>query len=173
MTTPYLSMSDEKLMMHYQNEEHLAFNEIYNRYSRKVYSYLNKRLKSKEEIDDIFQSIFVKFHKQRANYNNKFSLSQWIFTICRSELLDHIKSPKKVLLELDENLISSVNSENTDGIALDLSELSQNEQVAIKLRYYHDQDYDEISDVLNSSQSNARKLVSRGINKLRKKLGAR
>jgi RNA polymerase sigma factor (sigma-70 family) len=171
MENPFSHLEDEKLMELYKNGENMAFEVIYLRHKNRVYSYLDKRLSDKNIIEDIFQSIFVKFHKSRNLYNNKYSLLKWIYTICRSELLDSLKKNKIKLVQLTEDqLVVEAISDNNQ-IDLDaVKSLSEKEKIAIKLRYYSDEDFLEISKALETSEANSRKLVSRGIKKLKIKL---
>lgn len=170
MDNPFSNLTDEDLMELYQNGDALAFETIYYRHKDKIYTYLQKRLTNKEQIDDLFQSILVKFHKSRHLYEKKYLLLKWLYTICRSELLDFAKKRKVQLVELNDKHIGISTEEEDRQIDIDCeSTLSEKEKNAIKLRYYSDQDFNEISKVLNTSESNTRKIISRGLKKLRLK----
>ena len=167
---PYSHLSDEELMKLYQKGENMAFEVIYNRNKGRIYSYLNKRMSDASAIDEVFQNILLKFHNSRMNYDSKYPLGKWIFTISRSELLDFRKKRKFVYEDLkDEHLVSEVQdaSENVD--LNDVKNLSENEKSAISLRYYSEKDFLEISKLLDVSESNVRKLISRGLKKVRLK----
>ncbi|MGB0454057.1 MAG: RNA polymerase sigma factor [Bacteriovoracaceae bacterium] len=171
MGNPFSHLEDEKLMELYKNGENMAFEVIYLRHKDRVYSYLDKRLSDKNIIEDIFQSIFVKFHNSRHLYSSKHPLLKWIYTICRSELLDSIKKNKAKFVQLSEDQLSVEPTELNDKIDLDSSKtLSEKEKQALKLRYYSEEDFIEISKALKTSEANSRKLVSRGIKKLKAKL---
>jgi RNA polymerase sigma-70 factor (ECF subfamily) len=149
----------------------MAFEVIYTRHKDKIFTYLNKRINDKNLIEDIFQCILVKFHKSRHRYSSEHHLLKWIYTICRSELLDSIKKNKAQLIELqDEHLISYPKEEDNELNLDQISTLSENEREALKLRYYSEEDFSKISKILNTSETNSRKLVSRGIKKLKAKL---
>lgn len=171
MGNPFSHLEDEKLMELYKNGENMAFEVIYLRHKDRVYSYLDKRLSDKNIIEDIFQSIFVKFHNSRHLYSSKHPLLKWIYTICRSELLDSIKKNKAKFVQLSEDQLSVEPTELNDKIDLDsIKTLSKKEKQALKLRYYSEEDFIEISKALKTSEANSRKLVSRGIKKLKAKL---
>lgn len=171
MGNPFSHLEDEKLMELYKNGENMAFEVIYLRYKDQIYAYLHKRLHDKNLIDDVFQSIFVKFHKSRYLYKSEHPLLKWIYTICRSELLDTLKKSKGNFVQLnDEPLITKpIKSENEVNID-SIKSLTEKERLAIKLRYYSEDDFKDISKALNTSEANSRKLVSRGIKKLKDKL---
>ena len=48
-------------------------------------------------------------------------------------------------------------------------QLSEKEKSALKGRYYSDKDFSEIAQILKTSESNTRKIISRGLKKLRTK----
>ena len=173
MGNPFSHLKDEKLMELYKNGENMAFEVIYLRHKDRIYSYLDKRLFDKNAIDDIFQGIFIKFHKSRKLYNSDYPLLKWIYTICRSELLDSLKKNKLKLVQLSDDLLAVEATEpnlTTDKVDIDsIKSLSDKEKQALKLRYYSDEDFVGISKALNTSEANSRKLVSRGIKKLKAK----
>lgn len=170
MANPYSHLDDKKLMSLYQDGESKAFEVLYQRHESRVYTYLHRRLKNKEAIDDIFQNIFSKFHKARLRYDSKYEVLQWIYTISRNELLDYLKKKSIVTTPFVEELIT-IEKEEVE-LPFEISEekkLSQKEKEAISLRYFEDRDYEEISKILETSDSNVRKIISRAIKKLRSK----
>ena len=170
MGNPFSHLEDEKLMELYVQGNYEAFEVIYGRHKDKVYTYLSKRLTDKNSIEDVFQNIFIKFHKSKQNYNPKFTLMKWIYTISKSELLDHLKKKKVTEVEFKET--DAPLSTEAEGERLDLSNepgLNEKEKKAIDLKFYSDQDYDQISQTLNTSKANVRKIISRGLKKLRLK----
>ena len=167
---PYSHLSDEELMKLYQKGENMAVEMIYNRNKGRIYSYLNKRMSDDSAIDEVFQNILLKFHNSRMNYDPKYPLGKWIFTISRSELLDFKKKRKFVYEDLkDEHLVSEVQDASKNVDLNDVKNLSENEKSAISLRYYSEKDFLEISKLLDVSESNVRKLISRGLKKVRLK----
>ena len=130
----------------YQKGENMAFEVIYNRNKGRIYSYLNKRLPNDNSIDEVFQNILLKFHNSRMNYDSKYTLGKWIFTISRSELLDFKKKKKFIYDELKDEHLAAEPDETDKKIDLDdVKNLSENEKNAISLRYYSDKDFHEIS----------------------------
>ena len=73
--------TDEELMHLYLSGEILAFEELYKRLSPRVYSYVLKKLESRQDADEIHQAVFLKFHNSRHNYDFKYTVLQWLFVI--------------------------------------------------------------------------------------------
>ncbi len=167
------TITDEQLMEKYKKGEYMAFEALYHRHKATVFSYLGKRLKDEESRNEVFQNIFLKFHRTKDNYDSKHLFIKWLYTISRSELFDYCKKKKLATRPLNEekDLPSETISEDEREIDLDnIKSLTKKEKEAVKLRYYSEQDYNSISQELAVSQSNARKLVSRGISKIKSKL---
>lgn len=165
-------LTDEKLMKLYQEGDYDAFVLIYQRCQGRVLSYLRKHLKDMNAVEDIFQNIFVKFHKSRTKYNSNYPLLAWLYTICRCELLDYLKKPTLRYVELREE--HATTTEQTTTVHLDIDRekhLTAREKSILKLKYFSDQDYKEIAQTLGFTHVSVRKTSSRGIKKLRLKYG--
>lgn len=171
---PYLdaeNFTDEQLMYAYVEGDNMAFEALYYRHNEKVYNYIAKRLDNPQNCDEVFQRTFIKLHRFRDKYDSRHIFLKWLYTIARSELQDFLKKKRIETVFLEPDSFSS-NIDKTDTEEMkELSSLSEKEQQAINLRFYEDEEYREISKKLNTSESNARKIISRAIGKLRKQLG--
>jgi len=159
---------DEELMLAYREGNTSAFNELYGRYAGRVYSYLQKRVFDRTERDDLFQAIFLKLHKSRYLYDSKFQFAPWLFTICRTALLDFLKAKKPAIVH-EPVKTSSIDSTLT--VSETVNELSERQRSAIEMRYSEGLDFSEIADRLKISSTNARQLISRAVRKLRRDHG--
>lgn len=177
VTNPFLHLDDKELMLKYQSGNHMAFDVIYSRHKDKVYQYLFKRLHHSDDVDDVFQKVFIKFHKSRQLYQSQYDVLPWLYTITRSEFLDYIKrqkiSGKSFSEAFNEELHTSISNDQNPNFGIEdidsESSLTKNEKEALKQRYYNDQDFQEIAQILQTTTANSRKLISRGLKKLREK----
>lgn len=169
---PFEGLPDEKLMDYYQKGESLAFEVLYQRHKAKVYGYLRRRMPNSSDVAEVFQNVFMKVHKSRKQYDRSYTLAQWLFTITRSELLDYAKKKRVKTVSLEENMSHEEQVAVARELELDLDQvdLTAREQKLIDLRFFSDMDYDEISEQLNVSQANARKILSRALAKIRKSM---
>ncbi|WP_372651513.1 RNA polymerase sigma factor [Halobacteriovorax sp.] len=159
-------MNDEQLMIKYQDGDHQAFEVLYLRHESKVYAYLRKRLPDQDQVEEVFQNTFLKVHKSRHHFNPKFLFIQWLYTVARSELLDFCKKKKVVHIEYIDQ--GEAKEEIDSDLDLDnYKNLSDKEKELLSLKFISDNDYEEISNALNISQSNARKIFSRAIKKIK------
>lgn len=180
------ALSDEKLMEIYQQGNDGAFEILYGRHSARVYGFLKTRFQDKGAVDDAFQLTFLKLHQARAQFDPAFPFAPWLFSICRSALAQQLRKTKRNRedsspeseLELlavaaageAQCITAGASSEATlpparDRLALD--RLSEDQRMAVELRYFEELPFDEIARRLEKSEGNIRQLVSRGVRKLR------
>ena len=164
------SLSDEKLMVLYQNGDETAFSEIYARHSKKVYAFLRKRLHQEELVNDTYQDVFVKIHRSKHLYNSSLPLLPWLFTITRSVMIDNLRKIQKNITEenFDLNSLSIEPTLNLAGDAQLLStKLPENQKLAVHMRYVDENTFEEIAERLKTTPTNVRKIISRGIKRLK------
>lgn len=163
--------TDEELMARYQLGSEQAFAVLYERHASKVLGYLRKRTGIDERAEELFQEVFVKMHKSKHLYNKSLPFLPWLFSVSRSVLIDSYRSRRR---KLGEELVGDFDhfpkQEAASGlIDLDshLAHLTDAQSAAVQLRYVDDKTFDEIATILGTSSVNARKLISRGVARLR------
>jgi len=82
--------SDEELMLAIRQGEKTAFNELYQRYSGKLYGYILKLLWYNEvRAQDLLQDLFAKIITQPHLFDTNRSFKTWVYTIasnlCKNE----------------------------------------------------------------------------------------
>ncbi len=166
--------TDEQLMERYKNGSMEAFEELYGRHKAKVYGYLSKRVRSRFDRDEIQQNVFLKLHRSRHSYNSSFPFLPWLFTICRSVMIDFLRSKeaKEGKLVQDDGIIDTLAAAEKEATGIDslapaMTELNEDQRKAIRMRYGEDFSFEEIAKRLDTSVPNARKVISRAVKKLR------
>lgn len=174
----YSKSTDEELMLKYQSGDEASFQELYSRYSGRVYTYLKKRLDQRNWVDDVFQMVFVKLHKTRKQYNPAYRFDQWIFVMTKTVLLDFWKTTD---VKTKRYFSKSVESLHPDDLAADrtslggheslpedlISILSPEQRQIVELKFIDELSYNEIADRLNRSEENVRQIMSRAVKKMR------
>ena len=159
--------SDEELMIAYQLGEAQALEELYSRHAPKVLGYLRKKVKNEAFAHDIFQSTFLKLHKNRSRYDAAFPFLPWLFTICRSELLDAVKKPHMSQEKLWAEPPEPALEEPATTREISLLSLPAIQQQALKMRYHRDFTFEEIAASLETTPTNVRQIISRAVKSLR------
>ena len=85
----YLANSDEEVMRAYQQGQAIAFEEIFRRYKKSVFSYILRYTGNQQDSEEIFQHVFVKMHRATPTWQPTAKFSTWLFTIVRNLCIDH------------------------------------------------------------------------------------
>lgn len=166
------NLSDEELMVLYQNGDSSAFEVLYRRYSGRVLGYLQKRVDS-HSASDLMQEIFLKVHKARHQYSNQYPFLPWLFATTRNTLIDFFRLQENKIRTRSESLqempYDQMGAPWTADLAFALESLPVQQRRAIELRYRDDWTFEQIASELETSPLNARQIISRAIRKLRSK----
>ena len=164
-------LTDEELMSRYQNGEELAFQIFYERFSARIFGFVRSKVRNVEKANDIFQEIFMRLHKSKHLYTKSLPVLPWIFTVTRNVITDELRKTKHEKLHVDIEKTQLSEEPKPETVSLDfrpaLLNLSENQKVAIEMRYFQDKTFEEIAASLKTSPLNVRQLVSRGIKSLK------
>ena len=145
-----------------------AFEELYRRYSRKVFSYLMNKLKNHADSEDLLQKVFIKVHESKHLYKDKFKFEQWLFVISRTLLIDHFRWVSRYHNKLTSIPMEVEMGSNADREFRELY-LDEDQQELLELKYIDELSYKELSQILNKSETSLRKMVSRITTNLRRR----
>jgi len=167
-------MTDEDLMQAYINGDTEAFHTLYQRHKGRVLGYLNSRLASNGEAEDVFQESVVKLHKNRFKYEKDIPFLPWLFTIVKNTLIDHIRKrdTRNKYLQMNPEQVDNTADEREASLSITdtiskLSSLDTKQRQVLELRFNEALSFEDIAARMETSQTNARKIVSRAIKKLR------
>jgi RNA polymerase sigma-70 factor (ECF subfamily) len=94
---------DEALMAYYQKGDITAFEELFRRHKRSVYSYIYRYTGNPEESEEVFQNVFIKLHRASKDYIPTAKFTTWLFTIVRNLCIDrHRKVRLRNNVSLDD-----------------------------------------------------------------------
>ena len=83
--------SDSQLMECYALGDGRAFAELFRRYEGRVYAYFLRRTRSPAAASDLYQDLFLRIHRFRANFDPSQSFKSWFFTIAEHVYIDHLR----------------------------------------------------------------------------------
>jgi len=159
----------EELMLRYQThspeEAFAAFNELYSRYSQRVFSFLCKKVKNSADAEDLLQRVFIKIHECKHLYKSKYKFEQWLFVIARTQALDYFRTNKRY-----QNKISQYQPEEVTSSDVDMSflkTLDSDQQELLQMKFIDELSYQEISKIVNKSEVSLRKTLSRMVGRLK------
>lgn len=86
-----------------------AFDQVYQRYAGKLYAFSLKYLKSKEEAEELVQSVFLKVWENQKNLKKNTSFKSYLFTIAYNEICNLFRRRK-----YQHNFITKIGTENPE-----------------------------------------------------------
>eukprot|EP01156_Anaeramoeba_ignava_P010239 Anaeramoba_ignava/a479150_33.p2 GENE.a479150_33~~a479150_33.p2 ORF type:complete len:166 (-),score=21.61 a479150_33:1354-1851(-) len=156
----------------------MKFEKAVQKYKNRIFGYIIRNVSSREDAEDIFQSVFVSLYKNYNNVDEK-TLSAYIYRIAHNRIVDYYKhSSRKKDKEQeiihnsiapDEDMYTErrVDSKN-EKIRNALNQLSERENQAINLQFYEKRSYKEIAEIMNTTSSAIDSLLIRAKRKLKK-----
>jgi RNA polymerase sigma-70 factor (ECF subfamily) len=155
----FTAFNDETLMLHVANGQREAFNELYARYSKKLFHYFFQLLnKNKSKAEDFTQDLFIKVIQSAHLFNADKKLSTWLYTIannmCRNEWrnqsnrtaiinkleLEHIEH-QNLQHKLDQKLLFQ-------RLETEISKLPEQDQTLIALRFQQELSIQQIALII-------------------------
>jgi RNA polymerase sigma factor (sigma-70 family) len=157
--------TDEELMIKYgRSDDVKSFEELYRRYSPRVYSYLLKNCWDSKDAEEIHQHVFLKVHHQRNRYDPKFPFTAWLFTIVKRTMIDDFRKTRT----RGKTLEQTENKEAEESTNLGVTDhLEDSQKKILELRYIEEWSFEEIANELKVNAATVRKRISRLLKQLR------
>lgn len=178
-------MDEKKLIEQLKTGDETAFNEIVERYSKKLYFLCLKMLQNEKDAEDTVQTVFLKAYLNISKFEEKSSISTWLYRIGVNVCTDVIRKRKKEQItslyatnseEEEFSLEIPDEKENVEKTVLEherkealyraIQTLKPNQKRFIILRDIEGLSYDEIAEILRLNVGT----VKSGINRARKAL---
>lgn len=155
-----------------------AFEMLYARYSEAVYYTIYKKLKNKEDVDDVFQEFFATLWRKRASITINTSFKAWLFTSLRNHILNHLlqtvrkernqQAYSQGFSDTDNELESKVDVTGLpELINGEIERLPEKMRLVWRLRKEKDMSIAEISAELNSSEQTVKNQLTSANKRLR------
>jgi len=165
----------------------LAYGELIRRYERKLFSYLYRLVRNKEEVEDLLQNVFVKVYNNIEKFDTKRKFSSWIYRIAHNEAVNFLKKKGKRRLVSWEDVTSSkdkletkseerspfdewILNERRKEVQSALKLIPEKYQEVLALRYFYGKSYAEIGKALKKPVNTVGTLINRAKKKLMKKV---
>ena len=170
-----LLLSDEELMIRYQGGDETAFEEIYSRYSKKIYGFIMRRLTNPDTSAELFQETFLRLHRGRDLYRPDMPFKPWLYTIANNLIRDRFKAKEPKIAELPEG----EDPEYASGAIPDGSQtllsfkeafanLTDDQREALVLSRFQGLKYEQIGTVMGKSTEAVNQLIQRALRQLRR-----
>ena len=164
----------------------VAWEEIVQRYNRRIYNICYRFAGSADDAQDLTQEVFIKMYRMMSSYDSgRAAFMTWVTTITRNLLVDHFRKSKQDRMT---DSLDSAPSEHEDAMPLSeqipdktappdsrvhnretretihraLQKLSPDLREAVILRDLQDMDYREIAAVLRVPEGTVKSRINRG-----------
>lgn len=147
-----------------------AFTSLFERYFQSVYNYALSLSNDPATAEDLTQESFIKAHTHLSDFKPPWNFRSWIFRMTRNLFLDLIRGrPEADSLDEVPSVPASdpspesrmVVGEGAQRVRRALERLSARNKEVLVLREVHGLSYDEIADVLGTTQPYVKTLLAR------------
>ncbi len=90
-TVSLSSMKDFSLTQAAANGDMAAFEEIYNRHHRRVYSICLRMLQNATEAEDLTQDVFIQLHRKIGSFRGDSAFTTWLHRLTVNQVLMHFR----------------------------------------------------------------------------------
>ena len=177
--------SDQDLVKLYLNGSEVAFETLIRKHKDKVFAFILSKIKNYNLAHDVFQDTFIKVINslKRGKYNEEGKFVPWVMRIAHNLVIDHFRRQKKtrsIAPTDDFNIFDVISNEEKnaeeemidDQISSDvrklIEELPEDQKEVLKMRYYKDLSFKEISEITDVSINTALGRMRYAIINLRK-----
>jgi len=103
MSGPKSPDPDLDLVRRAQGGDTLAFDELINKYSRKLYGLIYHMTSNNDDTNDLLQDVFAKAYRSLGKFKGKSTFYTWIYSISVNMTLNFLKKRKRRMsYSLDE-----------------------------------------------------------------------
>ena len=87
-------LSDEKLILRFQEGDINAYNELVKRYKDRLLNFVFRYFNNREQAEDVVQDTLIKLYTHASYYKNIAKFSTWIYTIAGNLAKTELKLEK-------------------------------------------------------------------------------
>ncbi|MHC4718591.1 MAG: RNA polymerase sigma factor, partial [Planctomycetota bacterium] len=166
-------VSDEQLMLRYQQGDTAALETLIRRYRRELFHFLARFVGNAALAEDVFQETFLQVHLSAGGFDVSRRLKPWLFTIAANKARDALRSrSRRPAAELDAMVGAAgdedsaryvdlmpaeipppsqtiENRETAECVRNIVRQMPDNLRTVLLLGYFHELPYKDISEILN------------------------
>ncbi|KAB2915334.1 MAG: sigma-70 family RNA polymerase sigma factor [Bacteroidetes bacterium] len=179
----YNNFTDEELMGLVGKGVKAAFNELYNRYDKKLHYFMLKILQyDAEKASDFLHDIFVQIIEKPERFDTTKKFSTWVYTLAKNMCLNELRnSANRARLATDagkqqETMYNPAYVAKMDAslFATELNkiytELSEKEQLIITLRFQQELSIKEIAEIMDCPEGTVKSGIYYLLKRIAKKI---
>lgn len=178
---------DNELFARVAQGDRFAFSQIYDRYSKPLFSLAMKMLGESSEAEDVVQDVFIALWDKADTFDSKRAkLFTWAVTLTRNKAIDRLRTRKRragIIERSSEDIADfSLSSEMPDSVEVAgrneraqivrkaFQTLPEEQREPLKLAYFGGLTQVEIAEQLGEPLGTIKARIRRGLLKLRDRL---
>jgi RNA polymerase sigma-70 factor (ECF subfamily) len=177
--------SDEDLMLKYSKGEEHAFEMLYRRYEKPVFSFIYRIVMNAVDAEDLCQETFFRVAREKKRYHASGKFKTWLFRIALNLCRDRLRRKKfRSYLSLNKQASSKNYEENELQNAISnpgpdpveksekdemkllvqkaFTKLSEKQRTVVILKEYQELKFSEIAEILKCPIGTVKSLNHRG-----------
>ena len=177
---------DHILVKSYLNGSELAFEYLLKKHKDKIFAFILSKIKNYNLAHDVFQDTFIKVINsfKKGQYNEEGKFVPWVMRIAHNLVIDHFRKTNKMrsvssrnddfnifdIIRNDEDNIEDklISDQINDDVRALIEYLPSEQKEVLKMRYYQDLSFKEISEITDVSINTALGRMRYAILNLRK-----
>jgi len=166
---------DERLLIEAAQRDRARFGDLFELNVRRVYAFVVRRVRSREEAEDITSEVFHLALKNLGRYEYRgIPFSAWLFRIAEHAIAQRGRNAaKEAGVPLEAEPITDADAERRAMLFQLVGTLPDDQRRVIEFRYASEKSMREIADELKRSEAAVKQLHYRAIQNLRKQMEGR
>ena len=167
-----INLSDSELVALYLKGDSKSFEALIQKHKNKIYAFILSKIRNRDLAEDIFQDTFIKVINslQKGKYNEEGKFLPWVMRIANNLVIDYFRKSKKmrtiaptddfdifdILQDGEKNIEDNlVNNQIHKDLRKLIEHLPENQKEVLKMRYYAELSFKEISECTGVSINTA------------------
>lgn len=180
---PLRTITDEQVLLAAFREEvtrEAAFTRLVELYQERLYWHIRRMVVEHEDTNDVLQHVFIKVWKYLDNFRAESNLYTWMYRIATNETMTWLEQRKRrASLSLDDEGNSELSGrleaqQGFDANKLEwklqqaIQSLPEKQRIVFSLRYYDEMPYEQMSEVLDTSEGALKASYHHAVKKIEK-----
>lgn len=175
-------MRDEHIInLCHEGEYELAFNEIVETYTERLYWHVRRFVCSHEDTDDLLQDVFIKIWNSLPSFRGESRIYTWLYRIATNETLNHLRKIRRenavsfdIVGEMLATRIDEDPSFNDNALQRELHKaiqrLPEKQRLVFNMRYFDEMKYEDIAEITGTSVGALKASYHHAYNKIKEAL---
>lgn len=177
-------MLDERvLLLQIAQGDRIAFKQLYDQAAPQLYAVALRLLKKQDSAEEVLQEVFLTLWHVSGQYNvERGSVRTWLATITRNRCIDRIRrTPQQTLVLLDHHTSEStqddpltqvLQQDHQAMLSVCLDGLDEQQRQCVSLAFFDGMTHQQIATHLTVPLGSAKTWIRRGLDFLKKCMGA-